>query len=112
MDAFKKFEMYIDYKNHYSLKKAISSLSREFDMAVSKKNIHHARTVIYVARQLYDKLSLTYRESEELWETMSYSQRVIAKQLRSLMAYFAKKIQTEFSMGDLKHEIEQTIGTN
>lgn len=106
---FNKLDSYIDYNNHYSIRKALTTLSREFDIAVSRKNYQYARTVIGTVRQLYDKLSLTYNESEGLGETMSYSQRLMAQQIRKFIGYLTKKLKTDFKVVDYEQEIEQTI---
>lgn len=109
MNLFTKIDYYIDYGNHYSLKRALTTLGREFNLAVSKNNIEHAKVVIDAVRKIYDKLSLTYRESEDLGETMSYSQKLMAQQMRKFTAYLTQKLKTEFGVSDSKQEIEQII---
>jgi hypothetical protein len=109
MSLFAKLDYYIDYNNQYSLKKALTTLGREFNLAVSKKNIWHARETIKAVRQVYDKLSQTYRESEDYGETMSYSQKLIAQQMRKFIAYLTHRMKSEFGISDYEQEIEQAI---
>jgi len=110
MDFFTKLDMYIDYNNSYSLNRALTTLKHEFDLAVSKKNTTHAKVVIDTARRLHDKLSKTYRESEDRGETMSYFQKTFAKTLRSFMAYLIQQMKSEFGgSSTYEQEIEQTI---
>lgn len=94
--------MYLDYNNSYSLKKAVTTLRGEFERAISQKNMYYARSVIQAARQLEEKLSLTYRESEDLGETMSYFQKVFVKQLRGLIGEMARRTQS--GMGVTSYE--------
>ncbi len=110
MDLFTKLEQYIDYNNSYSLKKALTTLNREFDLAISRNDSMQAKTVIDATKKLYDKLSRTYRESEDYSETMSYYQKLIAKQMRNFIAYMLQKLKIEFGVPDYEQEIEQTIG--
>jgi len=107
---FNKIDSYIDYNNQYSLRKALTTLNREFELAISSKNIDHAKLVIGAVRQVYDKLSLAYRESEGLGETMSYSQKLMAQQMRKFISYLASRLKSNFGMDDYEKEIEQTIG--
>jgi len=110
IDLFTKIDRYIDYGNHYTIRKALTTLNREFEIAMSRKNNEHARAVISTVRKIYDKLSLTYRESEGLGETMSYSQKLMAQQMRKFIGYLTKQLKANFGAGDNEQEIEQTIG--
>jgi len=110
MDLFTKIDIYIDYRNHYSIKKALTTIGREFDLAVSRNNIEHARKTIDVVRKICDKLGLTYRESEDFGETMSYSQKLMAQQMRKFIGYLTHRMKSEFGVSDYEQEIEQTIG--
>jgi len=109
LDLFTKIDYYIDYGNHYSIRKALTTLNREFEIALSRKNQEHAKAAIDAVRKIYDKLSQTYRESEGLGETMSYSQKLMAQQMRKFMGYLTKKLKTDFNVGDYEQEIEQAI---
>ena len=109
MSLFTKLDFYIDYGNHYSVKKALTTLGREFNMAAKYKNLDHARAVIYAIRQMQEKLSLMYRESEDLGETMSYSQKLISQQMRKFVAYLTHRMKSEFGVPNYEQEIEQSI---
>jgi len=39
MDLFSKLEIYIDYNNSYSLRKSLTTLEKEFDMA--EQGVNH-----------------------------------------------------------------------
>lgn len=110
MDLFTKINCYIDYRNSYSIKRALTTLGREFNLAVSRNNIEHARATIYTVKQIQDRLSLMYRESEDLSETMSYSQKFMSQQMRKFVAYLIQRMKTEFGVLDHEQEIEQIIG--
>ena len=101
--------MYVDYNNSYSIRKALTTLSREFDLSVSKKDAAYAKHVIDTVRQLHDKLSQTYRESEDKGETMAYFQKDLAKRMREFIAYLIHRARSEFGMPKYEQEIEQTI---
>lgn len=109
MNLFTKIDLYIDYNNHYSLKKALTTLNREFSLAVSKNNIGHAKATIDTVRKVYDKLGLIYRESEDLGETMSYSQKIMSQQMRKFIAYLIYRMKSEFGVSNHEQEIEQAI---
>lgn len=108
-NLFTKIDYYIDYGNHYSLKKALTTLGREFNLAVSKNNIGHAMATIDAVRKIYDKLGLTYRESEDFGETMSYSQKLMSQQMRKFIAYLIHRMKSEFGVSNHEQEIEQAI---
>lgn len=100
---FTKLDSYIDYNNHYSLNRALTTLSKEFDVAASTQNVVHARVVIDAVRKLYDKLSQMYRESEDYGETMSYAQRLMARKIRKFMSILIQKMRADFGVS---HETE------
>lgn len=87
--------MYMDYNNHYSINKALNTLQREFSLAISKQNDAHAKEVLNTLNKVYDKLSSTYKESEEAGETMSYSQKMMAKKMRALQSIFITRMKRE-----------------
>lgn len=103
---FIKLDNYLDYNNHYSLSRALTTIGREFEIAVSQNNIHHARAAIDAARKMYEKLSSTYRESEDYGETMSYSQKLIAQKMRRFIAMMIQRTKTEFGTNEPKIEPE------
>lgn len=109
IDFFTKLDFYIDYRNSYSLRKAFSTLDREFHIAVSRNNQAHARAVIDAAKKVLDKLNRTYRESEDYGETMGYFQKKISQQARQFIAQLIRKLKTDFGVRDYEKEIEQTI---
>lgn len=106
---FDKLDIYLDYNNHYSLNKALSTLQREFNIAISRNNQRHVREVIDTLNRMYDKLTSTYRESADYGETMSYSQKLIANKMRWLQSYFAKTLKTKLDIPSYEQEIEQAI---
>jgi hypothetical protein len=109
IDLFTKIDKYIDYNNQYTIRKALTTLNREFEISMSRKNITHAQSVIDTIKKIYDKLSLTYRESEDLGETMSYSQKLMAQKIRRFIGYLIKRLKYDFGVGNYEQEIEQTI---
>lgn len=108
-DLFSKIDYYIDYRNHYSVKKALTTLGREFDIAVSKNNVVQAKAAIDAVRKIHDKLGSMYKESEGLGETMSFSQKILSKQMRSFISHLTSRLRAEFGIRDNEKEIEQTI---
>ena len=106
---FTKLDYYIDYNNIYSIKKALTTLGREFELSVTYKNIEHAKSVIHAVRKVNEKLGLIYRESEELDETMSYSQKLISQKMKKFVVYLTYRMKSEFGVSDYEQEIEQTI---
>lgn len=112
MNLFKKIDYYIDYRNHYSIKRGLTTLGREFNLAVSRKNIGYAIEVINTVRKVHDKLGLMYRESEDYGETMSYSQKLMSQQMRKFVSYLIKRMKSEFGVSDYKQEIEQSIAVD
>lgn len=110
MDLFTKLDMYIDYNNSYSLNKALSTLQREFHLAVNSGNSTQAQVVIFATKKLYEKFTTMFSESEELKETMSYSQKTFAKTMRAFIAHLLKQVKSNFGEAlDYEKEIEQTI---
>ena len=108
-NLFTKIDYYIDYNNHYSIRKALTTLGREFDIASSRKDIEYAKAVIVAVRGVLDKLTLTYRETEGYAETMSYSQKLLAQQMRKFIAHLSHRLKGEFGVSDYETEIEQAI---
>lgn len=88
---FDRLNLYLDYNNHYLMRKALNTLAKEFTLALKRQDRSHTQEVINTLRKLDDKFHLTYRESEDYGETMSYAQKRIAEQMRKLMSYFQKK---------------------
>jgi len=100
----------MDYNNHYSLRRALTTLEREFNLALNKQNMNYAKEVINAARLLYDKLERGFRESEDYGETMSYNQKVFAQKMRNFIAYLTKKVRLESGLSDkYQRDIEKII---
>jgi len=108
-DLFTKIDYYVDYGNHYSIRRALTTLGREFEIAMSRNNGEHARAAISAVRQMYDKLSLTYRESEDWGETMSYSQKLLAQRMRRFIAYLTNRLKQKSGIKDREQEIEEIL---
>lgn len=108
---FSKLDRYIDYNNSYSINKALSTLHREFKLAISGKNVVYARVVLNATKMMHTKLHDTYRESEDLGETMSYSQRMMSRKIKQFMAYLVSELKAHFGISNRSEEIEQAIGT-
>ena len=98
MNLFTRVDRYLDYNNIYTMEKAIRTLLYEFNRAISRKDKPYTNEVINTLRQVYDKLSLIYRESEDYGETMSHNQRQLAKKMRQLIAHLHKKSKSTFSI--------------
>ena len=96
MKLFDRLDRNIDYNNSYSIRKTIIILEDEFNLAVKKNDVYYAREVLGVAKEIYDKLSSTYRESEDYGETMSYMQKLWAKRLRQFIGYLIKRLKDDF----------------
>lgn len=109
IDLFTKIDNYIDYNNQYTLRKALTTLNREFEISMSRQNVSHAQSVIDAVKKIYNKLSLTYRESEDLGETMSYSQKFMAQKIRRFIGYLIKRLKYDFGIGNYEQEITRTI---
>lgn len=107
---FDKIMMYVDYNNSYTMKKAMSTLNREFELAVSRKNQRYAEEVIITIKRIYDDFTSSYHESEDYKNTMSFSQKLFAKKMRAFLSYLIKNMNSKF--GDYKNyqkEIKQII---
>lgn len=106
---FNKLDCYTDYNNHYSLNKALKILHNEFTLAVKNKNADYGRVVMDATHKLLDKLTGTYRESQDYGETMSYAQKIMTRKIKDFILYLSKTIKTEFGLTHETSEIEQTI---
>lgn len=113
MNLFTKLDSRVDYNNHYSMRKGLETLRQEFENAVKFKNVSYAKDVTHALKQFYDKLHASYRQSEDLGETMSYSQRRISVMMQELFAQFSKRLRTDF-LADIKDgdEISGTTDKN
>jgi len=110
MNLFTKIDSYIDYNNHYSIRKALETLRQEFEKASRFKNIGYASEVVYALKKVYDKLHKTYRQSEDLGETMSYSQRRMSAMMQELISIFTGRLRKEF--GAVPTELEELINVD
>lgn len=102
MKLFDRLDRNIDYNNSYNIKRSLGILENEFDLAVKNKDLHYAREVLDTVKQIYDKFSATYRESEDYGETMSFMQRTWASRMRQFIGYLTKRINDGF--GDTNDE--------
>ena len=110
MDLFNKIKRQIDYNNHYTVDKALNTLNNEFSVAVKRKNPNYANNIVNVVKKLYDEFSTFYRESEDLSETMSYSQRITAKKMRWLISQMTTQFRAAFKSSTTREkEIKNTI---
>lgn len=109
MDLFTKLNRYIDYNNHYSITKVVNTLGYEFNSAVSSKNYEYAKNIILTLRKIHDRLSQTYRESEGLGETMSYSQKLMSQKIKKFISYLVYNIRSEVQVSNYEQEIGQAI---
>lgn len=92
------------------MSKALTTLHNEFKLAVLKNNVNYARTVLDASKKMHSRLSQTYRESEELSNTMSYSQRIIVRKIKTFIKHLTQQLKTHFGISHDKAEIEQAIG--
>lgn len=109
MNMFDKLDYYIDYNNLYSIRKALTTLGREFNLASNSKNIEHAKVTVHTVLQVYNKLSQTYNENEYPMDTTSYSKKLLAQKMRKFIDYLTKRLKTEFGVSNYEQEIEQAI---
>jgi hypothetical protein len=96
MKLFDKLDRNIDYNNSYSIRRPIAILDGEFKLAEKNSDERYAREILDTAKKIYDKLSETYRESEDYGETMSYMQKTWASRLRQFIGYLAKRLKDNF----------------
>jgi len=96
MKLFDKLDRNIDYNNSYSIRRPIVILENEFKLAEKNNDEQYAREIIDTAKKIYEKLSETYRESEDYGETMSYMQKLWSKRLKEFIGYLSKKIKDNF----------------
>ena len=85
MNLFDKINLYTDYKDSYSVKKALTTLGREFGLAVVKKNVAYAQEVINTVHKLRERLSQTIN-----------TQGVNIKQVDRFVAYLTWKLKKDF----------------
>lgn len=93
MDLFSKIKLYADYNNTYSMNKVLTTLRREFDISLLRKNYNTAKEIVSVTNRLYEDFTKTYRESEDYGETMSYLQKRMANKMRDFIAYLYKQLK-------------------
>ena len=106
MKLFEKLDRNIDYNNSYSIRRPIAILDGEFKLAEKNNDSNYAREILETAKKILDKLSGTYRESEDYGETMSYMQKVWANRLRQFIGYMAKRLNDNLGIKN-----DQTIYT-
>ena|SRR3990167_3697697 len=97
MNLFTKIDRYIDYNNHYSIRKGLETMRQEFNKAVKYKNPEYAREVIHTLKKIYDKLTNSYRQSEDYGE-MSFSQRMMSNKMREFIIYLTKRLKKDFGV--------------
>lgn len=97
MNLFQKIDFYTDYNNSYSVRKALNTLGREFDLAAKNKNQRYAMEVINTVRKFYEKIRV-----------MSHLQLLIPK-TQGFVAYLIHRLKSEFGVADIKTEIIDTI---
>jgi len=93
MDLFRKIKLYVDYNNTYSINKALTTLRKDFDIAILRKNYGRAAEITHAVQRLYEDFGKTYRESEDYGETMSYLQRRVANNMRNFISYLLGKLK-------------------
>lgn len=98
MNLFLKIDSYIDYNNHYSIKKGLETLRQEFEKAVKTKNPEYAREIVITLKKIYDKLYTIYRQSEDYGETMSFSQRMMSIKMQEFLHHLTKRLKKEFKI--------------
>jgi hypothetical protein len=108
-DLFTKLNYYIDYNNQFSIKKALSTLEKEFNIACKTNNVQYANSVIHATKQLHDTLHSKFLETAEKQETMSYAQKVMSRKIEAFIFYCAGKIKSDFGVSNDQTTIEQAI---
>ncbi len=63
IDIFTKLDSLINYDDNYSILKAFSTLEKEFNMCVTRKDKRYAYQIVYAANKLAGKLSLLFGNS-------------------------------------------------
>ena len=110
MNLFDKVKSYIDYNNQYTVQKALRTLDIEFERALKTNNARYAKDIIVIVQKLYDEFSSTYRESSDYGETMSYTQKTMAKKMRGFIGYLIKKLNVKTkSVMTREKEIKQIL---
>jgi iron-sulfur cluster repair protein YtfE (RIC family) len=102
MNLFTKIDRYIDYNNHYSIRKGLETMRQEFDKAVKYKKPEYAREVVKTLRMMYDKLS-THRQTEDYGE-LSFSQRMMSNKMQEFIIYLAKRLKEDFGVVEVINE--------
>lgn len=92
MDLLSKINIYLDYNNHFTINKAMRTLKREFELAKKFSNRPYAQEVVRVTKHIYDVLTSTYVETAGYQETMSWPQKVQARNLRKLILWMERKM--------------------
>lgn len=98
MKLFDKLDRNIDYNNSYSIRRQIAILDGEFKLAEKNNDALYAREILDTVKKIYNKLSETYRESEDYGETMSYMQKLWASRLRQFIGYITKRLKDNFGI--------------
>lgn len=102
----------LDFNNTFSIKRVMTVVNNEFDAALNNKDYRKINETISYVRKVYDKLELTYRESEDYGSTMSFNQKVWAKKLRNFISYMTIKSKKTFGITDNDTEIANAIQQN
>lgn len=98
MKLFEKLDRNIDYNNSYSIRRPIAILYDEFRLAEKNNDSNYARDIMEAAKKILDKLSGTYKESEDYSETMSYMQKIWAGRIRQFIGFLAKRLKDNFGI--------------
>jgi flagellin-specific chaperone FliS len=112
MNIFKKLDSMLDFNNTFSVKRVLTIISNEFNSALQNKDYRKTSETIAYVRKIYDRLELTYRESEDYGSTMSFHQKMWAKKLRNFISYMTIRSKKTFGINDNETEIGNAIQQN
>ena len=92
MNLWSKISIYLDYNNIYSVKRVLSLLEHEFNLAVSGKNRKYAHEVINMCNKIHDGLCDNFKDRENL----DFLQRSIIDKTLYFTQYLVSRLKIEF----------------
>lgn len=111
MKLYDKMKFWLDFNNSYTMRKAMSILESEQNLALSRKDFVYARDVFDTAQELLKDFKDSFRDSEDYGSTISYSQRHWIKQMQALLNIMITRMQDTFNLPSVQDMINETQQT-
>jgi hypothetical protein len=96
MNLFTKIDSYIDYNNHYSIRKGLETMRQEFNKTVKYKKTDYAREVLFTIKLVYDKLNTMHGDNVN-WA-------LIIKRVSDFMSHVSMRLKNDFNVPEINVE--------